>query len=64
MTTSQTTLETLEKLATKNGSAVAMIDGQEFEVSRIVKSKHRRYSYRHGDRHLARDQVEGILSPR
>lgn len=55
------TLEALETLATKNGSAVTMIDGQEFKVSRIVKSKHRRYSYRHGDRHMARDQIEALF---
>lgn len=55
------TLETLETLARKNGSATTTIDGIEFEVSKQVKSKHRRFSYRHGQRHMARDEAERLL---
>lgn len=54
-------LEHLETLATKNKPALALIGGVKFEVRRIVKSKHRRFSYRHGDRHMARDEAEAIF---
>ena len=56
------TLEQLEKLATKHGSSITiMFDGQEFEVKKIVKSVHRRFSYRHGNRHMGRDEIERDL---
>lgn len=58
----QVLLTDLESRATKTGRAVTIVGGKEFEVTRQVKSRHRRFSYRHGDRHLARDQVETLLA--
>lgn len=55
------TLEALETLARKNGAAVIEIDGVVFEVSRLVKSKHRRFSYRHGPRYMGRDEAEKLF---
>lgn len=56
------TLEQLEKLATKHGSsAVILHDGQEFRVTKITKSVHRRFSYKHGDRNMGRDEVEQLF---
>lgn len=50
-------LEVLERMATKHGSAMTTIAGEEFEVKRMVKSKRRRYGYRHGNRFMARDEA-------
>lgn len=54
-------LQALEKLARKNGSAVVMVSGEEFEVSRKGKPGSRRCSYRHGKRHMGRDEAERLL---
>jgi hypothetical protein len=56
-------LEALEKKVTKTQQTqTAALNNETLEVSPIVKSRHRRYSYKLGQRYLARDQVERELS--
>lgn len=54
-------LKQLETQARRTGSASQMINGEEFEITRKGKPGSRRVNYRHGSRHLGRDQAERLF---
>lgn len=56
------TLQVLETLARKNGSASMTIVGIEFEITRKGKPGSWRCSYRYGGRHMGKDEAEMLFA--
>jgi len=56
-----TTLKQMETEARKTGRSSQMIDGIEFEVTRKGLPGSTRCNYRHGSRHMGRDEAESLL---